>query len=266
VATFGRSAGVKKSGWKFHVPVCSAIAAGVILVVAVEIASSTGHLQGALRDLGLVLGGALIGFIGLCLYEIYRAGPRLALAERERDAERQRHQDERRLDFEQYRALQLELRQMRSHASSLQAKLDLTGAIDRDRIGDALVLGFYFHRRNERLPSSPAQSIFNIAARRLKLLGNNAEIKVDKDPLYEVLHMAYGPIVAEAFDLGYTLSHLGEDGFSEVRPEILADLENQLKALRLDHKTGSTADLPDGVATLFKQLADRVVSIVRQRR
>jgi len=265
VATPERSAGDKKPGWEFYVPVCSAIAAGILIVVAAELWGSSHQTNGGARDVVLVSGGALLGLIALWLYEIYSAAPRLQRIERERAAERHRHQEERRLDFEQFRTLQSDLRQMRSHSSALQAKLDLTGAIDRDRVGDALILGFYFHRRTERLPSAPTQSIFTIAAKRLKLRNDDAEINLDKAALHEVLHMAYGPVVAEALDMGYLLSHLGEDGFPEGRPEILADLESQLKALKLDHTAGNTAELPDDIASLFKKLAGRVVSIVRDR-
>jgi len=264
VATLERSAGDKKLGWRFHVPVCFGIAAGILLIAGIELAG-TGRVSGTVRDLGLIAGGVLLGLIALCLYERYIFAPQRARGEAERNAERQRHQEERRLDFEQYRTLQTELRESRSHAAALQAKLDLTGAIDRDRVGDALILGFYFHRRGERLPSAPEKSIFIIAAKRLKLLNSSAEIKLDKAGLHEVLQIAYGPIVAEAFDLGYLLSHLGKDGFPEQHPEILADLENQLKALKLDHTTVSAAGLTNGVAGLFRKLAGRVVSIVRQR-
>jgi hypothetical protein len=257
-----RSAGTK-TGWRFYVPVCFGIAAGASIILAFELTGSA-RLDGAGRDVGLILGGGLLGLIALCFYEILRAAPQRASAERERAAERQRQQEERRLDFEQYRKLQSELRESRAHAAALQAKLDLTGAIDRDRVGDALILGFYFHRRGEKLQSSPKQPVFSIAAKRLKLLNGTDEITLDKFALHEVLQMAYGPIVAEAFDLGFLLSHLGEDGFPERHPEILVDLENQLKALKLDHAAGA-ADLPDDTAGLFKKLASRVVSIVRQR-
>lgn len=262
MATLEQSTGTEKQGWRFHVSICFGIAVGIFLIAGIEIAGSHG-LSGAVKDVGLVVGGMLLGLLVLCLYEMYFVAPQRARTLIERDAERQRHQEERRLDFEQYRSLQGDLRETRSHGVTLQAKLDLTGAIDRDRVGDALILGFYFHRRGERLPSAPRQSIFTIAAKRLKLLNSAAEVKLDKVGLHEVLLIAYGPVVAEAFDLGYLLSHLGEDGFPERHPEILSDLENQLNALKLDHVSSEAADFPDD--RLFKRLAGRVVSIVRRR-
>ncbi|HYL28189.1 MAG TPA: hypothetical protein VEW74_10185, partial [Candidatus Nitrosotalea sp.] len=135
MATLGRSAGDKKLGWRFHVPVCFGIAVGILLIAGIEIAGA-GRVSGTVRALALVAGGMLVGLIALCLYEMYVFAPRRARAEAELAAERQRHQEERRLDFEQYRALQTELRESRSHSAALQAKLDLTGAIDRDRVGD----------------------------------------------------------------------------------------------------------------------------------
>jgi hypothetical protein len=220
-----RAAGVTRFGWKILLPVCCAIAAGVVVILIAEL-SGAAQDRHAGRDLALIAGGVLLGLASVAFYEIYVAGRRITLTERERDAERRRHQDERRLDFEQYRALQSELRQTRSQLSALQAKADLTGAIDRERVGDALILGFYFHRRNERLPSSPKHSIFTIAAQRLKLRNGKPQITLEKPALHELLHMAYGPIVAEAFDLGYVLSRLGEGGFAESHSQILADLES----------------------------------------
>jgi hypothetical protein len=266
VASPGRSADIKKVGWRFHVPVCFGIVGGALLIAVTEILSSAHRISGDLRDAGLVVGGILIGLIALSLNEFYRTAPQRARVEREREAERQRHQEERRLDFEQYRALQSELRETRSRASTLQGKLELTGALDRDRVGDALLLGFYFHRRGEGLPSSPRQSIFKTAALRLKLTTEKtAEVKLDKNALHDVLEIAYGPVVAEAFDLGYLLSHLGEDGFPQTHSaEILGELEKQLKALKLDSKVPAGADLPEDASGLFKKLAARVISIVRR--
>jgi hypothetical protein len=264
VATPERPAGVF-NGWKFHVTVYFGIVAGGFLIVASELLSSAHMISGEVRDAGLVIGGFLVGLIAVVLNEIYRVEPERARVERERDVERQRHQEERRLDFEQYRAMQSELRDSRSHAGALQAKLELTGALDRDRVGDALLLGFYFHRRNERLPSPPHHSIFMTAARRLKLATEKrSEINLDKAALREVLEMTYGPIVAEGFDLGYLLSHLNEDGNSQQRPEILNELERQLNALKVDSKSQDGAAAWTETSELFRRLAARVISIVRR--
>jgi hypothetical protein len=261
------SAGIIRAGWRFHVPVCVGIAGGALLILAVELASRFGLIGRTGRDVGLVAGGMLLGLVALCLYEFLRAAPERARTLRERETELQRHQEERRLDFEQYRALQTELRETRSRAENLEAKLNLAGALDRDRIGDALLLGFYFHRRGERLPSPPRQSIFKTSAQRLKLLsGSVTEVRLDKAALHDVLEIAYGPVVSESFDLGYVLSHLGDDGFPEGRPEALGELEKQLRALKLDAKSGIVAELPDEISGLFRRLAARVMSIVRGSR
>lgn len=260
------SAGFRKIGWRFYVPVCFGIAGGALLIPVTEFLSAAHLISDAVRDAGLVIGGMLLGLIALALNEFYRVAPRRARLEQEREAERRRHQEERRLDFEQYRAIQSELRELRSQAATLQSKLELTGALDRDRVGDALLLGFYFHRRGERLPSPPHQPVFKTAAQRLKLITERSrDFKLDKNALRQVLDITYGPIVAEAFDLGYLLSHLHEDGLSEARPEILGELERQLDALKLNNsKVKSGAGLPDEVSGLFKKLAARVISIIRR--
>lgn len=246
-------------------PVCFAIAGGALLVLIAEILAGARIIPESIKDAGLILGGALMGLVAVSLNEIYRAEPERLKEEREREAERQRHQEERRLDFEQYRSLQAELRETKTRAASLQAKIELTGALDRDRVGDALLLGFYFHRRNERLASS-RESIFRTAAERLKLLtGKVHEIKLEKSALHEVLELTYGPIVAESFDLGYVLSHLGEDGLPESRIEILSELERHLKSLRPNTRDGAVPDMPQEVTGLFRKLAGRVVSIVRRK-
>jgi hypothetical protein len=184
--------------------------------------------------------------------------------ERQRQAELHRHQEERRLDFEQYRSAQAELRETRQHAAALQAKLDFTGAIDRDRVGDALLVGFYFHRRAEHLPSS-RKSIFKTAALRLKLMTDKmVEVKLEKNGVHDALEIAYGPIVSEAFDLGFLLSHLSEDGLTETRPEIIGELEKHLRALKLDSQLGDGIGLSEETAGLIKRLAARVITIVRR--
>ncbi len=262
-----RSAGIKRAGWRFHVLVGAGIAGGALLILAVELLSRFDVIGRSSRDVGLVAGGMLLGLIGLWIYEVYRVAPERIRADAERETELARHQEERRLDFEQYRTLQSELRDARSRASSLEAKLNLAGALDRDRVGDALLLGFYFHRRGERLPSPPKQSIFKTAARRLKLIGGAvADVKLDKAALHDVLEIAYGPVVSEAFELGYVLSHLGEEGFPEGRPEMLGELEKQLKALKIDARSGIVTELPEEISGLFRRLAARVMSIVRGSR
>lgn len=254
-----------RNGWRFHIPVFFGIAAGVLLIAAAEALSRSHLIPNDVRDAGLVVGGALLGLIALSLDELYRAGPERERIRREREAEVARHQEERRLDFEQYRGLQTELRETRARTATLQTKLDLTGALDRDRIGDALLLGFYFHRRGERLPSSPKQSIFKTAATRLKVATEmGSDVKLDRSALHDVLEIAYGPVVAEAFDLGYLLSHLGEDGLAlEPGAEILGELEKQLKALKLDSKPASSGNSND-ISSSIRNLAARVVSIVRR--
>lgn len=258
-------AGIKNAGWRFRFLVYGAIVGGLILIAAVELSSSARLIPRELADAGLVLGGALVGLVALYLDETFRVRPERARVEAEREAERQRHQEERRLDFEQYRALQFELRATRARAAALQAKLDLTGALDRERVGDALLLGFYFHRRAERLASSPHRSVFQMAALRLKIVADPAaEVKLAKEALRDVIEVTYGPIVAEGFDLGYLLSHIGEDGLSQARPEVLNELEKQLRSLKFDSHSNSAAGLPAEASELFKKLAARVMSIVRK--
>ena len=264
MATTERPAGSKRTGWRFHVPVCFQCRRHLSRSHHGNFGGRphrSGEPQGRRLDSGRRADGA-----GRREPQRdFRVAPERLKDEREREAERQRHQEERRLDFEQYRSLQTELRETKSRAASLQAKIELTGALDRDRVGDALLLGFYFHRRNERLASS-RESIFRTAAERLKLVTGNAhEIKLEKSALHEVLELTYGPIVAESFDLGYVLSHLGEDGLLEGRVEILSELERHLKSLRPNTRDGAVPDVPPEVTGLFRKLAGRVVSIVRRK-
>lgn len=256
----------KKAGWRFHIRVGLGIAGGVFLILFSEIAAAARAITPALKDLFLIAGGMLVGLVALSLDEAYRNAPERLRCEEERTAERQRHQEERRLDFEEYRALQSELREARLRAATLQTKLDLGGAIDRDRVGDALLLGFYFHRRGEQLPSSSGRSIFKTAAERLKVLSDpKGDVRLDKAAMRDVLNVAYGPVVAEAYDLGYLLSHLGEDGLPETsNPEILGELERHLKALKLGAEFRSRNGVTADAANLFQRLASRIVSIVRR--
>jgi hypothetical protein len=265
VANPDRSSGVRKIGSRFHVPVYFGIVVGGFLIAAVEVLSGAHLIAADVKDAGLVLGGALVGLIALILDDAYRSGPQRERVEQERDAERQRHQEERRLDFDQYRAVQSELRETRTRATALQAKLDLAGALDRDRVGDALLVGFYFHRRNERLPSSPKDPIFQIAGRRLRLLTEKSpEVKLEKSAVREILEISYGPVVSEAFDLGYVLSHLGEDGVPATSsPEILAELRTHLSALKLNGQASSIS-MSARASRLFRKLSDGVISIVRR--
>ncbi len=253
-----------KNGWRFHIAGFLGIAAGVLFIVAAEALSRAHLIPSDVHDAGLVVGGALLGLIALSIDEIYRTGPERERARREREAQLARHQEERRLDFEQYRTLQAELREARSQTTALKTKLDLTGALDRDRIGDALLLGFYFHRRGEGLPSAPKQSVFKTAAMRLKLLTETVtEVKLDKEALHDVLEIAYGPVVAEAFDLGFLLSHLSEEGLAQgPDAEILGELEKQLRALKLDSKAASVPT--NSASGSVRKLAARVASIVRR--
>jgi len=254
-----------KNGWRFHIPVLLGIVAGILLIAGAEALGRAHLIPSDVRDAGFVVGGALLGLIALSLDELYRAGPERARLRQEREAEVARHQEERRLDFEEYRALQAELKETRSRSSALETKLELTGALDRDRIGDALLLGFYFDRRREGLPSSPKQPIFKTAAMRLKLLtGTVTEMSLDKRTAHDVLEIAYGPVVAESFDLGYLLSHLGGDGVAQgPGTEILGELEKQLQALKLNSKP-SVATAGDDISANIKKLAARVASIVRR--
>jgi hypothetical protein len=255
-----------KNGWRFHIPVFLGILAGVLCIAAAEALGRAHLIASEVRDALLVAGGALVGLLALYLDETYRAGPERERIRRESEAQLARHQEERRLDFEQYRTLQAELRELRSHTAKLETKLELTGALDRDRIGDALLLGFYFNRRGEGLPSSPKQSIFKTAAMRLKIMTPTiTEVKLDKPALHDVLEIAYGPLVGEAFDLGYLLSHLGEDGLAQApHTEFLGELEKQLKALKLDSKIPRADGNNDDIRGRIRTLASRVVSIVRK--
>ncbi len=258
-------AGPNRAGWRFHVPVGLGIAGGVLLIVAVLLLGRAGAIAYGLVDIGLVAGGALVGLTALSLDEIYRNAPERLHLERQRDAERVRQQEERRLDFEQYRALQAELRDVRAHAGQLQAKLDLTGALDRDRVGDALLLGFYFHRRDDRLASGSGRPIFKTAAQRLRVVTDPArDLDLDKTATRAVLNAAYGAVVAEAFDLGYLLSHFGEDGLPPAaRPEILSELERHLQSLRPDAGVRSRNGVPRDVSGVLQRVAARIVAIVR---
>lgn len=80
--------------WRFHIPVFLGVAGGVFIVALVELRP----VPQGLRDVALVLGGALIGLMSLWLDEMVRTGP-------ERDAARKEHARERREDHERANAL-----------------------------------------------------------------------------------------------------------------------------------------------------------------
>ena len=258
-------AGPNKAGWRFHVPVGLGIAGGVLLIVGVLLLGRAGAIAAGLVNIGLVAGGALVGLTALSLDEIYRNAPERLRLEHQRDADRVRQQEERRLDFEQYRVLQAELRDARARAGTLQAKLDLTGALDRDRVGDALLLGFYFHRRDDRLDGGRGRPIFKTAAQRLRVVNDAArDLELDKAATRSVLNAAYGAVVAEAFDLGFLLSHFGEDELPPVtRPEILSELERHLQSLRPDADLRNRNGAPRDVSGVLQRVAARIVAIVR---
>lgn len=262
MAVPGQSAGIT-NGWRFIVFACLGIVVGSLLIAAAEALNGAHLIAPELRDAALVLGGAAFGLTALCVNEVYRVLPELERLQREREVERVRHQEERRTDFEEYRALQTELEEMRAHATALQSKLDLAGALDRERVGDALLMGFYFHRRDERLPSAPKESIFRTAAARLKVVsGTTVDVKLDKATLHDVIEIAYGLVVAEAFDLGYVLSHLGEDGVVRSHdPDVLAELEKHLKAVRFN-TPASPARTTQDLSALLRGVVARVGSFV----
>jgi len=232
---------MRKIDWRFYLPVCLAILAGALIVALVVDSHTARVVLRGWADAALVLGGALMGLVGILLEEIYRGAPERARVAAEREAERQRHQEERRVDFAQYRSLQAELREAQARADKLQAKLDLTGVLDRDRIGHALLLGFYFDRRTEPGGWRNGRTIFESAAAELKLpAGRFRDAKIDRASTHDLLLMAYGSSVTEAFDFGYLLSRLDASGFpANCTPETLAQLERQLKRLEDDSELHS---------------------------
>jgi hypothetical protein len=125
VATSRDSADSRKIDWQFYLPVCLAIIFGALIVATVEDAPALRLILRGWADAALVLGGALIGLTGIVLEEIYRSGPERVRIAQEHEADHQRHREERRLDFAQYRMLQAELRETQSRADRLQAKLEL---------------------------------------------------------------------------------------------------------------------------------------------
>src|SRR5690349_18699847 len=113
---------MRKIDWRFYSPVCLAIVLGALIVALVADSHTLRVILRGWADAALVLGGALMGLVSIILEEIYRSGPERARVAAEREAERQRHQEERRLDFAQYRSLQAELRETQARADKLQAK------------------------------------------------------------------------------------------------------------------------------------------------
>jgi len=139
VATSRDPADVRKIDWRFYLPVCLAIIFGALIVAIVEDSPALRLILRGWADAALVLGGALIGLTGIVLEEIYRGGPERMRIAQEHEADRQRHQEERRLDFTEYRKLQAKLRETESQAECLQAELELTGVLEPDRIGNGLL-------------------------------------------------------------------------------------------------------------------------------
>ena len=253
VASSRDPADVRKIDWRFYLPVCLAIIFGALIIAIVEDSPALRLILRGWADAALVLGGALIGLTGIVLEEIYRGGPERVRVAQEREADRLRHQEERRLDFTEYRKLQAALRETQSRAERLQAKLGLTGVLDRDRVGNAVLLGFYFDRRDEPIAATNERTIFETAAQQLKLPAEPFELmKVDRMATHDLLSMAYGANVAEAFDFGYLLSRLDAGGFPDnCTPETLAQLERQLKRL------GDDSELHSAVAKFLRYCRSR---------
>ena len=239
MATSRDPADARKIDWRFYLPVCLAIIFGALIIAIVEGSPALRLILRGWADAALVLGGALIGLTGIVLEEIYRGGPEREHVAQEREADRQRHREERRLDFTEYRKLQAELRETQSRAERLQAKLELTGFLDRDRVGNAV------------LPTE--RTIFETAAQQLKLPAEQFEQRnVDRMATHDVLAMAYGDNVAEAFDFGYLLSRLDASGFpGNCTPETLAQLERQLERL------GDDSELHSAVAKFLRYCRSR---------
>lgn len=138
MATSRDPADVRKIDWRFYLPVCLAIILGAFIVAIVENSPALRLVLLGWADAALVLGGALIGLTGIVLEEIYRSGPERVRVAQERQADVQRHQEERRVDFTEYQKLQAELRDTQSRAERLQAKLELIGSFAPPRAAESI--------------------------------------------------------------------------------------------------------------------------------
>ena len=98
MATSRDPADARKIDWRFYLPVCLAIIFGALIIAIVEGSPALRLILRGWADAALVLGGALIGLTGIVLEEIYRGGPEREHVAQEREADRQRHREERRLD------------------------------------------------------------------------------------------------------------------------------------------------------------------------
>lgn len=230
--------------WLLHGLVILAVMRGVSIVIFVEVRP----LPLALKDFGLILGGGLIGFISVSFEEIVRAAPErrrareqrakdLAAGKFQREEEGRQHEKELEESHQKFLALESELSVSMRRGAELQAPLELVGAHERSRIYCALLLGYFYDRRETQLGSLPPT--FSMMALKLEL---PADELLKKEDLVEflgcitdALEVKCGPVVRGAFELGCLLRDLDKNGFGTMHhPEALESLQSGLKLLKCD--------------------------------
>lgn len=225
------------SSWQLHVLVFLPVLLGGFIIVLVELSV----IPPAVKDFALALGGALMGVISLVFDEILRARPERRRSKeqraKEREEERRQHREELDEAHQKFLALESELSASMRRAADLQAQLELVGSHERSRIYAALMMGYFYDRRDENLGQGPP--VFVCRAKELELPAD--ELLREEDlveflvQITNALTVKYGPVVRGAFNLGCLLRDLDKGGFSAMcDPKALEDLQSSLKLLKID--------------------------------
>jgi hypothetical protein len=185
---------------------------------------------------------------------------------------RQQHQEKIKDDLEKFLALESELRESKCQLGHLHGQLELVGSQIMDKIYAALLLGYFYDRREET--GAQQRSIFRDMAFKL---GLPTAIAGEKNPtdLNELadfmtktsnaLMVKYGEAANAAFNLGGILRDLDERGFNLMcQPDAWGEVEIGLKTLKCDfllpavsrfwEACKTAAKIPDEASSFFDAL------------
>lgn len=104
--------------WQFHAVVLLFVIVGMTIVAIAETRSPFW------KDIGLVVGGALIGFVSLSIDEHFRSRPERARARREREEERREHENERAADGRRAEELLSENQKLLAQVGAVQTIIE----------------------------------------------------------------------------------------------------------------------------------------------
>jgi hypothetical protein len=232
--------------WHLHGFVLFFVVLGLFVVLLAEFYASTP----AWKDVGLIVGGILIGFVALSVDELIRARPERRRAKeqtaKEREADRRQHKEEIKNDLEKFLALESQLHESKRRETELQAQLEVVMAQERRHIYDALWLGYVHHQPHEQL--GVRGPIFANIASKLDLPAdlveekhyqNLEEYSVFMTRIFDALERKFGPAVVAACELGAFLGNLNAIGFKAMfhpNADSLEYVQTRLRLLKCDQE------------------------------